>query len=353
MAGVYPFLFIPVALMAFWNGANDSSKTVATLVGGGVSSMRRSVWISATFNGLGTLAGLFLAYNILKLFTSGILVGGIVPTLDFVLAVLVGTIGWLVLATYARMPVSTTHSLTGALVVAGAVAYGVSAVLWTSLSMKVLLPLLLSPVVAFGLAWAKCWGCERLLQRRKDPARWAHMEPMVDRAHWVSALSASFTRGLNDGLKIAALGAIVLLADPPLQTPLTTLTLFGLVAVAMGSGGYLTGRRVGATMAHKVTRMDPMEGFAANLTTTAMVGAASVMGLPFSTTHVATGSLLGIRAKRSLLRRRGRESSGVDGAPAPPLKVVHQILFSWAVTLPFSGLLAVAAFYALRWTTGG
>ncbi|MDB6139094.1 MAG: phosphate transporter, partial [Verrucomicrobiaceae bacterium] len=132
--------------------------------------------------------------------------------------------------------------------------------------------------------------------------------------------AVSFARGLNDTPKIAA---------PLLLVPsLSGCTGLVAVALAMAVGGLLGARRVAETMAHKITGMNPGQGCAANLSTTALVLLGSKYGLPLSTTHVSVGSLLGI---------------GVITGQAK-WKSVIPILLSWIVTLPCAALIGAVAF---------
>jgi PiT family inorganic phosphate transporter len=145
----------------------------------------------------------------------------------------------------------------------------------------------------------------------------------MDAAHFSSAGVVSFARGLNDTPKIAA----ALLVLPALGARWSLVA----VAVAMAAGGLLSARRVAETLSHKITGMNHGQGFSANLATGLLVTAASLFGLPVSTTHVSVGSLFGI----------GLTSRQAD------LRVVRSILLSWAVTLPCAGVLGASAYWAM------
>jgi PiT family inorganic phosphate transporter len=147
---------------------------------------------------------------------------------------------------------------------------------------------------------------------------------LIDVFHFLSAGAVSFARGLNDTPKIAALLLVA-----------TALNIqWGLVAVAgaMAVGGLLNSRKVAETMAHKITDMNPGQGFAANLATALLVNTASYHGLPVSTTHVSVGSLLGI---------------GITTRQAK-WKPVFGVLLSWVITLPCAALLSAVAYFILR-----
>ncbi|WP_277988893.1 inorganic phosphate transporter [Ktedonosporobacter rubrisoli] len=119
--------------------------------------------------------------------------------------------------------------------------------------------------------------------------------------HWASSGIAAFTRGLNNTPKIAALGVTFFALHGPLHTP--PFWLFLLCAAAVGLGSALGGLQVTRTLAEKVTKMDHQEGFAANLATALLVGLASPLLLPVSTTHVSSGAIIGISLRKGM---RGR-----------------------------------------------
>jgi PiT family inorganic phosphate transporter len=148
----------------------------------------------------------------------------------------------------------------------------------------------------------------------------------LESLHWLSAGLTSFARGLNDAPKILALG----LASAPLVS-LGSAQLTVVVGIAMGLGSFLAGRRVTETLAGKVTRISADDGLAANLVTSALVGIASLVAAPVSTTHVSTGAIVGI---------------GLHGHDVR-WKLVRELLLAWLVTLPAGAALAAGAYRLL------
>jgi PiT family inorganic phosphate transporter len=146
-------------------------------------------------------------------------------------------------------------------------------------------------------------------------------QQIVDTAHFLSAGTVSFARGLNDTPKIVAL----LL----LWKTLDVRWGFAAVALTMAIGGYLNARKVADTMSNKVTTMNHGQGFTANLTTAILVVLASLFGLPVSTTHVSVGSLFGI---------------GLTTGKANP-RVISAIVLSWLVTLPCATIAAGSVYW--------
>ena len=235
---------------------------------------------------------------------------------------------------------------------------GVHGVIWPALGQKVALPLVASPIMSLALLLVILPLMRPLITRfdrycvcieqtaAVTPDGITIREPLpavevgsvqscstavarvtaVDTLHWLSAGATSFFRGLNDTPKILALGVAA-----ALSVGVTRLPLYGFVALAMGVGSVIAGFRVTRTLAEKVTRITPANGFAANVVTSLLVGAASRFALPVSTTHVSSGAIIGVGLRERDVR----------------WKIVTEMLLAWVVTLPVSALLAAGAQWAL------
>ncbi len=311
---LFLLLALAVLFLAYSNGANDNFKGVASLFGSDTTNYRTAItWATAT-TAAGSLAAIFLGTELLKKFSGK----GLVPdalTTDpvFLLAVALGAGGTVILATRLGFPISTTHGLTGALVGAGLAADGREvnfAKLWEGFAM----PLMLAPLAALVVG-SLVYLVLRAVKLAPD-----HRTKTLDAFHFLSAGAVSFARGLNDTPKIAA--PLLLVPNLSVHTGLIA------VAIAMATGGILGARRVAETMAHKITGMNPGQGFAANMSTTALVLLGSKYGLPLSTTHVSVGSLLGI---------------GVTTRQAKWHTIIP-ILLSWIITLPCAALIGALVF---------
>lgn len=313
------------AMLAFANGANDISKSIATLVGSGESDYKRAVVLTSLAVAAGAIMASAWAVKMTLLFTKGMLMPQAQIHQLFAMAVLAGAIGWVLLATRLGLPVSTTHAIVGSVILTAVYAFGFPSVFWAGVTKKVLLPLLLSPVLAFGLAHVVFRGLFWLCRQKYClNCHWAH---------WMSAMSSGFARGLNDTPKIAALGlAFYFLADPSVQV--APRWFFLVLAAANALGGIVMGLRVTETLAHKVTRMDHLEGFAANLATAALTIGTAVHGFPVSTTHVSSSAIMGMGLQK--------------GAKAVNWRVAGEILAAWVITLPAAGLLSAGAYWALK-----
>lgn len=360
--------------MAYANGANDVSKAIATLVGSGVTDYRTAIIWGTAWTIAGACLSAFVASAMLKTFSAGLIQPGIATPPALAPAILVGAMGWVLVASRTGLPVSTTHALTGALVGAGLVSIGSQGLTWPAIAGKIGLPLLLSPVLALAVSFllhpviqriAADWdgtclcvmpasralvtidarGNTRTLIQASvlgqpvvavpaqcERAGLKGMAVGLDSVHWLSSGLASLARGANDAPKIMAM---LLLGSasaswPSVTVQFTTLTA---VALAMGLGSYIGGFRVTEVLAEKVTRMGHVEGLSANLTTSSLVLVSATMGLPVSTTHVSSSAIIGIGVRK--------------GLGAVRWATVRDMVLAWIVTLPVAALLAALAYVIL------
>jgi PiT family inorganic phosphate transporter len=343
-------ILLAAALMLAWgNGANDVSKGVAALAGSGVATPR-SAWIFgvlATF--AGGVAAIVWGAALGTLFSGGFLKGVSALSVGATLSALLGAGFFVLFATWRRWPVSTTHALIGGILGAAIVQFGVRNVAFRAVGAKFLLPLLASPVLAVGLCtvllllnrWLESrmprWspGCCAPADYKRDPFI-CIPEPQrpslfVRRLwlalHWLTGGAVSFARGLNDVPKMAALMIPAFVAWPALAAANKGPELaIALTVLAMTGGALLAGRRLLPVLATEVSTMTPTTGLFANLGTAILVLGATPLGLPVSTTHVATGSLIGVRI--------------ADRAPPHARDALRTIMLAWLVTLPCAGLLS-------------
>ncbi len=364
-------LFTITLFLAYANGANDNFKPVATLYGSSTVSYKTALTIATAAQIAGSVCAIFLAQGLIASFSGK----GLVPqetatALQFLLAVGFGAALTVMLATRLGFPISTTHSLVGGLIGAGLMAVGLD-VSFSRLSGAFVIPLLVSPFLAFALGACAYWlfrttrqrfgltkeSCvcigesktyipvsslnlqsnrmhsqsigdiavsvadlEQCVDRYTDTYFGFALQKFVDIAHGISAAAVAFARGLNDTPKIA--GLLVAAAAFDIN--------WGLVAIGMGMalGGILNARRVAETISHKITEISHGQGFSANLVTAFLVIVASKFGVPVSTTHVSVGSIFGI----SLINKKGN------------MGVIKGIILSWLVTLPIAAALSAITY---------
>jgi inorganic phosphate transporter, PiT family len=355
--------------VAYANGANDNFKGVATLFGSGTTEYRNAlIWATITTLA-GSVAAFFLATELIAIFQGN----GLVPrelsvSEPFVAAVVLSAAVTVMLATKLGMPISTTHSLTGALCGSGLVALGFD-LGFKALAVNFFLPLLLSPLCAVAIASFGFPLLNRLVQRgglnqenclcietlapsmvtpegvfyETAPGLRVIMDreavctqpgsptilgingqTLLDASHFLSAGAVSFARGLNDTPKIVALSMVAGALDLRLSTLL--------IAAMIALGGLFNARAVAQTVSKRITGMEPVHGLWANLVTSLLVIFASKWGMPVSTTHVSCGALFGI---------------GIANGQAR-WQVIRTILMAWLLTLPLAALLSAAIFLWFR-----
>ena len=370
MSILLAFIVAAVLFLSYSNGANDNFKGVATLYGSGATRYWPAlIWATATTLS-GSLLALVLAQGLVEAFKGkGLVPDPITHQPAFLLAVSLGAALTVLIATFAGLPVSTTHALTGGLVGAGVLAAAGDIHLGV-LGTTFVLPLLASPVAAMLLTIVvyfvfrllrKAFGvfsraCVRLddvyepvkvlpdgdLLVERTGARLERAPTMVlvdryegkalglpagrvlDVLHFLSGGAVGFSRGLNDTPKIVALMLACDAIHPTLGLALT--------ALVMALGGILNARRVAQTMSRKITFMNPGQGFTANLVTAILVGLASPLKLPVSTTHVSVGALFGV----GVVNRTAR------------IKTILVILLAWVTTLPMAACLSAGVYLLLQ-----
>lgn len=183
-----------IGLLAFANGANDNCKGVATLVGFGAARPRDAlVWAM-----IGAAVGFWFAGGLLRSFSIGLFANP-GEGLDgaIVIAVLVGAFAWVILATLAGLPVSTTHAITGALVGAGIVAFGSDGLQWAILGRRFALPLALSPLLSMTLVYAACWPILFVVRRVAGKCGCVVPQPAPQLDATGPAIAASATTGVT------------------------------------------------------------------------------------------------------------------------------------------------------------
>ncbi len=339
--------------LAYVNGANDVSKGIATLVGSGVTNYRHAILWGTLWTGIGGITGAFLARAMVQTFGGGLLLPGVHINAAAALATIAGAALWVAIATSRGLPVSTTHAIVGSITGASSLAYGFDGVNWSALGGKIALPLLLSPVVSLVLtsvlllAWRTfaagsardcvcaemaqpieaIAGSERVMhqssvmpQLRVTMCKASEGTPTgitLNHLHWLTSGATSFARGLNDVPKMVA----VVWSAAILSGTVSILSFAYFVAISLGilAGSWMAGQRITEVLACEVTQMDHREGFVANLTTAALVGVGATFGWPMSTTHVASGAIIGIA------------STGNDKVNG---KTIRAMLLAWVVAQP-------------------
>ena len=314
-------------LLAFANGANDAGKSVVTLEAPGPAGSpirKRPLAWGGFFTGIGSVAAILISGRLLTVFTPQTLVQPLPARLldsTFVLAALAGATLWILAATLVRLPISSTHAIVGALVIPAVYLYGSSAVQWSYLLIRIVLPLAGGPVAALiGVYIIDRLVAPKAAAQGKPPTRSTKL------AHWATGAATAFARGINDAPKMAALGAFFLLANPSESAWLP----YSIIAVAVLLGSIVLGHRVVVTAIGKHASLDQVQKSKANAATALVVSAGALIGAPLSTTQVHQGSSAGVGREKSVIRSS-----------------LRSMLLPWLVTLPGAGIVAVAMLYVV------
>ncbi|MCE2862604.1 MAG: inorganic phosphate transporter [Opitutaceae bacterium] len=340
------FLIVLLAALTFEyiNGFHDTANAIATVVSTKVLSPRAAVMWAAFWNLIGALVGTAVAKTI-----SGGLVDASAVTMTTVLAALLAAIIWNLFTWWLGLPSSSSHALIGGLCGAAmATAAGNwSVLIWSAtdkkgaaigLWPKVVLPMFTSPLVGF-IGGAVLMGVLLVILRRATPRIVALI---FGKAQLISAGFMGFSHGSNDAQKTMGIITLALFTgtstgafanlpewaqflrvqefkDIPVWVVITC-------AITMAAGTAAGGWRIIRTMGHKMVKMQPVHGFAAETTAAIILHGTATMGVPVSTTHVISTSIMGVGATKRL--------------SAVKWGVVERILWAWILTLPVTAALA-------------
>jgi PiT family inorganic phosphate transporter len=320
------------------NGFHDAANSIATVVSTRVLSPRVAVLWAAFFN---FAAMLVFAPKVADTIAKTIHIQQGDPRYVYVvLSGLVGAIFWDLLTWYFGLPTSSSHALVGGVAGAGIAHGGFASLKWDALAKTMLfIPLapLLGMVVGFGLMLALYWGF-----RAWRPAAVARL---FRRGQLLSAAAYSLGHGGNDAQKTMGIILALLIAAGWLrsdtQLSLTSSSTVWIVLschLAMGLGTALGGWRIVKTMGMKITKLQPIGGFAAETAGAFLLFFATAASIPVSTTHTITGSIIGVGATRKL--------SGIKWG------VAQRILWAWILTIPASALVSAATWRVLSLVAG-
>jgi PiT family inorganic phosphate transporter len=316
---------VAVALLFdFMNGRNDAANSIATIVSTRVLSPRYAVAWAAFFN--------FVAFLIFGLHVASTVGTGIVTpsTIDdqVIFGALIGAIVWQIVTGYFGIPSSSSHALIGGLVGAGVAHGGIGVIEWSGLG-KTVVAIVVSPafgaVLALLLMLVVSWSF-----LRAAPAR---VDGIFRHVQFLSASLLSLGHGGNDAQKTMGIVTALLYAHGALtgafHVPFwVVLSCNG----AMALGTLLGGWKIVRTMGSRITRLTPVQGVCAETAGSVTLFAATWLGIPVSTTHTITGSIVGVGAARR--------------ASAVRWNVAQRIVIAWVITMPAAGVMGALAYYA-------
>ena len=352
-------LLVTVILVAlvfeYINGFHDTANSIATVVSTKVLTPRQAVVMAAVTNLLGAMAGTAVA----KTISSGLVDAKMVSmSSDIIICALLGAIAWNLLTWWFGLPSSSSHALIGGL--CGS-AFAASAnnwhvIIWSvrdprhwwlgkGLLWKVIVPMVTSPIAGLVLGFLFMAFLYVLLR----DARPLRVNRFFGVAQMFSAAGMGFMHGTNDAQKTMGIIALTLLAatkaghlanlpgwlsflhmpEPPPGTDLGIPAWIKVVcAFTMAAGTAAGGWRIIRTLGHKMVKLHPINGFAAEASSAAVILAATELGIPVSTTHNISAAIMGVGAARRI--------------NAIKWTVVERMVWAWILTIPVTGFLAYA-----------
>ena len=307
------------------NGFHDTANAIATSVATRALRPQYALLMAAAFNFIGAFAGTAVA----KTIGSG-LVDDQSTTQTIVAAALIGAIAWNLITWWRGLPSSSSHALIGGLLGATIIAAGTQALNVEGIVNKVLIPLVTSPLLGFGIAFVLMIGLSwifRSVARRPLAAGFR-------RAQVFSAGYMAFAHGSNDAQKTMGIITLALYSAGVLDTNDVPSWVIVISATALSLGTAIGGWRIMHTMGHRVVELEPIHGFAAETTAASVLVATAHFGMPVSTTHVISSSIMGVGA-----------SKGVRGVR---WGVARSILMAWIITIPAAGIVGAATWLTLN-----
>lgn len=307
---------VTALLFDYTNGFHDAANAVATSISTRAVPPNVALFAAAVLNVLGALVSTHVAATLAK----GIVDPSAV-TPPVMLGGLIGAITWNLLTWWWALPSSSSHCLIGGIVGAAIANAGLGPVLWGGIVAKVLIPTLLAPLIGFsmgvGLMFILLWIFRN-----------AHPGPLVRRfrvAQLVSASFMAFSHGSNDAQKTMGVITLALFSGgvlPDLEVPLWVKIAS---AVTIGLGTWSGGKRIIRTLGMRLVKLTPVHGFAAETSASVVLLSTAWLGLPVSTTHVITTSIMGVGA--------------TERASAVKWGVTRDIFLAWVLTLPAAALI--------------
>lgn len=322
-------VIVTTLIFEYINGMHDAANAIATVVSSKALSPKHAVMFGAVLN----IAGAFAGTHVAKTIGAGIVDIQSVTQLT-ILAALLGAIIWNLCTWYFGLPSSSSHALIGGLMGAAWSKAGFSSIKVVGTLEKVVVPMFTSPVLGF-LVGLILMVLLSWVAFRQAPAK---LHRIFSKLQLVSAGFLAFAHGSNDAQKtmgIITLALVTYGAIPTVDVPVWVILV---CALCMGAGSMAGGWRIINTLGNKVIKLQAIHGFAAEASGAGIILAASHFGIPVSTTHVISTSIMGVGATKRF--------------SAVKWGLVGNIVRAWVLTIPVCMLLAAGIYKILAWELG-
>ncbi len=325
------FLVVLVVIMAlvfdYINGFHDTANAIATVVSTRVLSPRSAIILAAVLNFVGAL----VAQNVAKTIASGLVDKSFVNQ-SVILSAILGAIIWNLITWKYGIPSSSSHALIGGLCGAAISRGGIGALKLDGLKEKVLVPLVMSPIIGVVIGFVLMFLIYLIARKIRSNNALMIFKPL----QILSSSLMAFSHGSNDAQKSMGIITLALVAGgfiPHSDKVIIPLWVMLSCALVMALGTAAGGWRIIKTMGHKILRMEPPQGFAAETGASIVILLASKLGIPVSTTHVISSSIFGV----GLAKNKN----------AVRWIVARDMIFAWVLTIPASAIMAMCLSYFL------
>jgi inorganic phosphate transporter, PiT family len=318
-------LVIIIALaFDYVNGFHDAANAIATVVSTRALTPRAALMMAGILN----FAGAFASTEVAKTVGDGLVEKAQVGQLQVVLAALVGALLWNLLTWWLGLPSSSSHALVGGLI--GSVCFHTqsltSGIKWSGVVSKVVIPSLVAPVVALVCGFTLMLTFTWLLHLLKPTPALVNRRLKVFQK--ISAAIMAFSHGAADAQKVMGVIALALVTAGVQKEFYIATWVKASCALMIALGTSAGGWKIIRTMGGKIFKMQPVHGFAADMTSASVLLVSAHMGMPLSTTHVLTGSIMGVGASKRISAVRWG--------------VAKKILAAWVFTIPASACVGAA-----------
>lgn len=317
-------VIITAVVFEYINGFHDSANAIATVVSTKVLTARAAIIYAGVLNMVGAFFGTHVASTVGK---------GIVETSSVtqtvILCALLAAIIWNLITWYYGIPSSSSHALIGGLMGASIAKAGISVVKIHGVVNKVLLPMVTSPligiIVGFIIMVAILW-----IFSKSNPDK---VNKYFKKLQLLSSGIMALSHGTNDAQKTMGIITLALVSYHTLDSFVVPMWVIVLCAVTMGLGTMAGGWKIIRTMGSKMIKLKPVHGFAAETTAAAVILSASHFGIPISTTHVISTSIMGVGTTK--------------GGHAVKWGLVGNIIMAWILTIPTCMFIAGLIYYLI------
>jgi len=322
----FPLLILVIVLAIGFgvvNGFNDAANAIAPAIGTRALSPQRALVVAVIANFAGAATGTAVAHTVGK----GIIIQEVI-SYQTIIAALISIIVWGWFATWLGLPISIHHGFIAGLAAAGMAVAGSAAVVW-GVMQRVLSAVVIAPALGFAGGFIVMIGLYWILQKSRPD----QMRRVFSRMQYLSTFFMAYSHGKNDGqmpIGVITMALVIYYNDVGIWDKLSILNpdmwwVIVISAMAISFGIALGGRRVIKTVGMRMTNLRPVQGFTAHLAAASVIETASHLGIPVSTTHCVSASVMGVGSTRRFSAVRW----GIAG----------NIIIAWILTFPICGIL--------------